>query len=166
MKELIDGWSILDYINEEIDIEVDKENAQHVSTIAIPIFNSIKKDIEQLHEDDLESVISLDDLFHDAYISICLLIMKSGKGAIDYGEIKDRTLSFLTSIMAIEEEEKEMLFLDECPEEDCLGKECPRKYCYAFTGDTSLKNIKKAQENHVKVKRPNQKILYLNEKTR
>ncbi len=145
MKELIDGWSILDYINEEIDIAIDHKNTQQVSTIAVPIFNSIKKDIEKLHEDDLEAGISLDDLFHDAYISICLLIIKAGKGAIDYGEIKDRTLSFLTSIMEIEQEKTEMLFLDECSEEDCLGKECPSKICYAFTGDTSLKHLKKVK---------------------
>lgn len=107
---------------------------------------------------------STEELVNFGYIGLVELILEQPSKVIDSGEIKDRTIGFMMKIIEAEAEVAEELELFECPEEDCLGKECRLHHCYAFTGEISLDHLKLARGHISKIKRPRAKTFELKSK--
>ena len=159
-----DENKINDILNYGWGCDLEKHNKTAINIIAESFLPFLVALAEKL-QTETDTEYSYEELVNFGYIALVALILEKPNTIVDSGEIKDRTIGFLCKLIEAEAEVKDSIVDFECPEEDCLGKECRLRHCYAYTGDTSLKSIKKAQENHVKVKRPSRKVIPLKEET-
>ena len=137
---------ITNIMNEGWENRLQNQNKDIINMIAkknLPFLTRLAKNLQI----ETDTNYSIEELVNLGYIGLVAIITEQGLAKFDAEDMKLQVEDFLTKLIMSEDKEIDSLETYDCLAENCFGKDCTRKKCYAFTSDAELINQMATRED-------------------